>query len=228
LRLVSNRRETPSTRTIRVALGGRGFDYEAGQAAWLGLDPHEDLTPYSIASAPAETARHGWLQFLVKVEEARRFGAAVAGLRRGIEVFVGGPAGTFTLPRQAEHADYLFVAGGTGIAPVRSMIVQALATGIPGRLSLLYSARRSDEFAYLREFRALARDGRLALQLTLTGPGERWRHGRGRAGHDQLARLVGTSQPLCFVCGPPAMVSDLTAALGDIGLPRQHIRTEQW
>jgi Na+-transporting NADH:ubiquinone oxidoreductase subunit F len=228
LRLVSNRRETPGTRTIRVALGGRDFDYEAGQAAWLGLDPHDDLTPYSIASAPAETAREGTLQFLVKVDEARRFGAAVAGLRRGIEVFVGGPAGNFTLPPHPEHAHYLFVAGGTGIAPVRSMIVQALATGVPARLSLLYSARRPDEFAYLREFRTLARDGRLALQLTLTGQGERWRHGRGRAGHAQLTQLVGTTLPLCFVCGPPAMVADLTAALGDIGLPRQHIRTEQW
>lgn len=229
MRLVSNRRETPTTRTIRIALDGREFPYQAGQAAWLGLDPHEDLTPYSIASAPEETARHGCLQFLVKVDEARRFGAAVSNLHRGTEVFVGGPAGAFTFPdAERGHSSYLFVAGGTGIAPIRSMLLHALQAGVEGRLSLLYSSRRPDEFAYLPELRQLVRAGRLSLELTLTGEHDRWRYGRGRAGAQHLERLVDGATPLCFLCGPPSMVGDLGAALTELGVARENIRLEQW
>ena len=56
--------------------------------------------------------------------------------------------GNFVLPQQADERQFLFVAGGTGIAPLRSMIRQALATRLPGRLHLLFSARTPFDFAY--------------------------------------------------------------------------------
>jgi ferredoxin-NADP reductase len=228
VKLVSNRRETPTTRTIRVALEGRPFPYKAGQAAWVGVDPHDELTPYSIASAPEETEQHGWIQFLVKVDAARRFGAAVERLPRGTEIYVGGPAGTFTLPDAPSGHELLFVAGGTGIAPVRSMIVHALAARRASVIRLLYSARRPVEFAYLAELRRLAHEGRIELELTLTGSEQRWRYGRGRAGAEHLERLGAGPSAQAFLCGPAAMVSDLSSALESLGVPRRSIRSEQW
>jgi phenol hydroxylase P5 protein len=227
VKLLSNRRETPTSRTIRVGVD-RPFPYRAGQAAWIGLRPDDELTPYSIASAPEETAREGWLQFLVKVDAARRFGAAVERLRRGTDIYVQGPAGEFTLPAAPQFQRLLFVAGGTGIAPVRSMIVHALGLSPAPSIQLLYSARSPLEFAYLRELRALARAGRLALELTLTGERGRWRYGRGRAGAAHLERLGAGPQTLAFLCGPEAMVADLTSALTSLGVPSASIRTEQW
>lgn len=211
-----------------MALGSQPFLYRAGQAAWIGLGPDDELTPYSIASAPEESARDGWLQFLVKVDAARRFGAAVERLRRGTDVYVHGPAGDFTFADTGDAREVLFVAGGTGVAPVRSMVLHALASSAPPRIRLLYSARTPSEFAYLREFRALARAGRLSLELTLTGEGGRWRYGRGRAGAAHLERLGAGRGTLAFVCGPAAMVSDLTSALASLGVPADNIRTEQW
>ena len=149
-------------------------------------------------------------------------------LRRGTDVYVRGPAGDFTFPDTPRCGEVLFVAGGTGIAPVRSMVLHALAASSPPEIRLLYSARTPREFAYLPEFRALASAGRLSLELTLTGEGGRWRHGRGRAGAEHLQRLGAGPATLAFVCGPSAMVSDLTSALGALGVPRANIRTEQW
>jgi len=228
VRLTTNRRGTPTTRIIRLSLDGRGFPYQAGQAAWLGLESHAELTPYSIASSPDETARHGWLEFLVKTDEARRFGAEVASIRRGTTVLMDGPIGEFTFSDQPTYPQYLFVAGGTGIAPIRSMIQHAVASGAGGRLVLLYSARRPEEFAYLSEMRGLARRGALTLELTLTGQADLWRHGRGRADATHMKRLIGDTPTMCYLCGPASMVSDLSVALHNVGVPTGQVKTEQW
>jgi ferredoxin-NADP reductase len=224
--LLSNDPETPTTRRIRLAVDGIRFNYRAGQAASLAAGGGK-TTPYSIASAPYETAQDGWLEFLVKVDGSSRFGAIVESLEPGVPVDVAGPAGSFVLPPASREVPILFIAGGTGIAPMRSMIRDALHAGHPGRLSLVYSARTPDEFAYLREMRTLADEGRLALTLTLTGQFDDWAHARGRTGAEHLAELV---QPgtLAFVCGPPAMVADLPVALAALGVPRERVRTDGW
>jgi ferredoxin-NADP reductase len=224
--LLSNDPETRTTRRVRLAVDGTPFHYRAGQAAALAAGAAEP-TPYSIASAPYETARHGWLEFLVMVDGSSRFGAIVNSLQPGVSVHVAGPAGNFVLPDASSEVPILFIAGGTGIAPLRSMIREALHAGHPGRLSLVYSARMPDEFAYLDEMRTLAEEERLALTLTLTGRLEEWAHARGRTGAGHLSELV-QPRTLAFVCGPPAMVAEIPAALVALGLPRDRVRTDDW
>lgn len=226
VRLLFNEPATATTRRLRLALDGSPFHYRAGQAASLTAGPGES-TPYSLASAPHETARDGWLEFLIKVDGSSRFGAIVDGLQRDTPIRVEGPAGNFTLPDLSPGVPLLFIAGGTGIAPLRSMILEALHAGTQGSLALVYSARTPDEFAYIDELRGLADEGRLALTLTLTGDAADWTHSRGRAGAAHLSDLV-TPSTLAFVCGPPAMVAELPAALVSLGLPRERVRTEDW
>lgn len=227
MRLLSNERATPTSRIIRVALDGAVFPYRAGQAASLAAGDAAGWTPYSIASAPGETARDGALEFLVKVDGSSRFGRIVDGLAPGDLIRVEGPAGTFTLSDSLPTTPLLFIAGGTGIAPVRSMIRDLVDARHAAPLALVYSARRPGEFAYLQELRGLAEEKRLALTLTLTGDAEDWEHARGRTGPGHLSDLV-TPETLAYICGPPAMVKDVPAALTSIGLPRARIRTEDW
>lgn len=207
-------------------MDGRPFRYRAGQAATLLVDSGE-ATPYSIASAPFETARQGWLEFLVKVDGASRFGALVESLAPGTHVDVRGPIGSFTASDVAADVPMLFIAGGTGIAPLRSMIHQAIAEGHKGPLSLVYSARNPNEFAYLTDLQRVSRDGRLAMTLTLTGQSDDWVHARGRTG---IAHLSQHAHPatIAFVCGPPAMVRDIPVALESLGITRDRTRTENW
>ena len=223
---MSNDAETPTTRKIRVGLGDTPFPYRAGQAASLAAEG-APATPYSIASAPHETARHGWLEFLVKVDGTSRFGAMVDALRPAATLELTGPAGVFTLDRAPGESPILFIAGGTGIAPMRSMIREAIESRPTGRLSLVYSSRLPEEFAYLEELKELAGSSRLKLTLTLTGDAEDWTHARGRAGSAHLAELVvpGTT---AFICGPPAMVTELPIALESLGVTRDRVITESW
>jgi ferredoxin-NADP reductase len=223
--VLSNEPETPTTRRIKLALDGVPFSYRAGQAASLAAGGAS--TPYSMASSPAETGRHGWLEFLVKVDGSTRFGAQADRLQSETPVTLTGPVGSFTLEGIASEAPLLFVAGGTGIAPLRSMIREALDFGRRGSIALVYSSRTPDEFAYLRELRALESKGRLTLTLTLTGDSKEWSHARGRTTALHFAELL---QPatVAFICGPPAMVTDVAAALASLGLPPDRVITESW
>jgi ferredoxin-NADP reductase len=227
VRLLSNLQATPTTRIVRVALEGTEFPYHAGQAASIAVTPSEPGTPYSIASAPSETAATGNLEFLVKVDGSNRFGAKVSHLEPGLPLVVSRAIGRFGLPPDAGLHPLLFIAGGTGIAPLRSMILEAIHAGHERGLALVYSARTPQEFAYAPELHALNAAGKLALTLTLTGDAKEWQHARGRTGDQHLADLA-TPKTLCFICGPPAMVTDVPQALVRLGIPRARIRTEDW
>ncbi|HET7696985.1 MAG TPA: FAD-dependent oxidoreductase [Vicinamibacterales bacterium] len=227
MRLQSNFLATPTTRIVRVALDGAAFSYRAGQSASIAVQPDDPGTPYSIASAPSETAATGWVEFLVKVDGSNRFGARVSQLEPGIPLVVSRAAGRFLVPETAPHHPLLFIAGGTGIAPLRSMILECVNSGRRGGMALVYSARTPEEFAYLDELRALDEAGTLALTLTLTGDAQDWRHARGRAGDRHLAELA-TPKTMAFICGPPSMVVDIPQALMRLGVPREQIKTEDW
>lgn len=229
LRVKSVRRATPSARVVRLDLGGAECSYKAGQAALIGPAGVSARVPYSIASAPEESRRQGCLEFLIKVDASGRWGTHFPPLRRGMRLGVRGPLGSFTLPDRAREREHLFIAGGTGISPIRSMIRQAVLTGSAAQLRLLYSARTPGEFAYVRELRGMARRGELELALTATREiPARWRGARGRITAAQLATLLHDPATLAFVCGPAAMVADVPPMLRRLGVSEERIRVEKW
>ena len=213
---------------MRLSLGSARFPYAAGQAALIGTPAQPERVPYWIASAPEESRNGGYLEFLLKIESGGLV-RHLAGLRRGASISVQGPVGSFVFPARPEERQFLFVAGGTGIAPLRSMICHALLSRQRGRLHLLYSARTPSDFAYLPELERYARDGRLELALTATREvPPRWRGEHGRITSDRLASLLETPDTLCFVCGPAAMVDDVPRMLMELGVERSRIRIEEW
>jgi ferredoxin-NADP reductase len=229
LRISSVKRATTSTRIVQLDLAGATFPYAAGQAATIGLPGQHDTIPYSIASAPEETRRSGRLEFLIKVEPSGRWGHRFDHLTRGMDVTLSGPFGSFTFPPRVTETHFLFIVGGTGIAPIRSMLKHIELARLPGHARLLYSARTSADFAYLPELRALVRSGRLDMSLTATREvGARWRGDRGRIAASRLAPLVDHPETLCFVCGPASMVADVPLMLVGLGIARGRIRVEEW
>lgn len=218
------RRATPTTRQIQLDLAGTAFSYQPGQAVILNIDGDLRM-PYSIASAPLDTEVEGYLEFLTRIEPGNRLGD----VKRGTRVTLQGPFGSFIFPAAPAERSFLFVAGGTGIAPLRSMIRQAVLSGQTGKLRLLYSARTPADFAYLPELRKLARDKRLDLAITATREfAPRWRGDRGRITRDRLAALIDTPETLCFVCGPASMVDEVPPMLRELGVQEPRIRIEEW
>jgi len=215
---------TPRARIVRLDLGDRAFDYDAGQAVLIA--PHGDprRVPYSIASAPEDARRDRMLELLVGADpsESPCFVPIVGAL-----VDVEGPLGAFTFPALPEVRRFLFIAGGTGIAPPRAMLRPALAASYDS-VGVFYSARTPDDFAYAAELRALAEAGRIELRQTITrSTTADWTGVRGRLTRDTLADLVHDTATLCFVCGPPSLVDEVPRLLEGMGIERTRIRIEE-
>ena len=219
---------TPTTRILRLDLGDAPFTFRAGQAAVIGAHGQPLRRPYSIASCPEDAVRHHRLEFLLKVDASGDAGFHLANLHEGMKIDLDGPSGAFTLPDSTDAAGFLFVAGGTGIAPLRSMVRHLIASGETRPISVLYSARQPDEFAYGLELTRLARRGKLKLLMTVTGEVSDWSGERGRIGQSQLAAMLPSRDALAFICGPPAMVEDVPPLLLKLGASAARIRIEEW
>lgn len=214
---------------MRVRPSRTPFLYRAGQAAEIGPGGADNLTPYSIASAPEDTARDGLVEFLIKVDAHGRWGDGYAPLVRGQAIRLRGPLGRFTFPENVTGGRFLLIAGGTGIAPLRSMIRHGRTLGSEVAFDLLYSARTPADFAYRPELVGMARRGEIGLTLTATRDvPANWRGERGRITKPLLAPLVEKRPQQCFVCGPAAMVDEVPRLLVELGLERSRIRVEEW
>jgi ferredoxin-NADP reductase len=108
---------------------------------------------YTIASAPE---RPEALQLCVRVGPGRG-GAALQTLEAGAVVSLDGPFGDFLLP-EGDTRDVVFMAGDTGIAPVRSIVLHLLAIKDPRNIVVLYEPDHR-HILYAGDFDPLARDG---------------------------------------------------------------------
>jgi NAD(P)H-flavin reductase len=212
---------------VTIDLSGTLFPYLAGQAVLVGAHGAERRRPYSIAAAPEEARRDDCLELLVGVDAEGSPGGDLR-LEPGVLVDVDGPLGRFTFPVHPAERRFLFIAGGTGIAPLRAMLHHAL--NVPhDAIGVLFSARTPAEFAYEPELRVLDNAGRIELELRVTREADDdWTGRRGRLGRDDLVPLVHGHATLCFVCGPPALVQEIPQILVDLGVPRERIKTEEW
>lgn len=219
---------TPRARILRIDLDGRAYPYRAGQALLMANHGYPQRKPYSIAGSPEDAAREGCLELLVGVDATGSPGQHLT-LTPGTVVDVEGPIGGFTFPAEPQEDCLIFVAGGTGIAPLRAMLRAALAAR-RRRIGVLYSARTPDDFAYQQELESLEREGRIELRLTVTRDvaADRWSGTRGRIGSVELASLVHGERTLCFVCGPPALVERTATLLSELGISPHRIRAEEW
>jgi len=200
----------------------------AGQAAYLQPRGASKRRPYSIASAPEETARHGLIEFLVQTG-GQGSGLTPAQVRPGTPVAVEGPVGSFTFPPHPRERRFLFIAGGTGIAPLRSMLWHTLLAERDGKVGLIYSVRSPEELAYREEFQRLEDEGRIDFRHTVTRAAtEGWTGRQGRIDSSCLDGLIAPGDTLCFLCGPPALVGEIPRQLRELGVKEDQIRVEQW
>jgi ferredoxin-NADP reductase len=221
-------RATPRASLVRAALDGP-FPFAAGQAALVGAHGQPERRPYSIAAGPSEVARDGVVDFLVGVDRDGIAGPHLPSLAPGMPIDLEGPIGTFQFPEAPDEQRFLFVAGGSGIAPLRAMVHQALGGARHWDLSLVYSARVPGEFAFDAEFRGLADRGRLTYVRTATRHASpAWTGLRGRITEGVLGASLAGPDTLCFVCGPEPLVHDVPRMLRAIGVPPERIRVEEW
>jgi ferredoxin-NADP reductase len=196
---------TPRTRIISLDFSATTFAFAAGQAVMLGLHRSPLRKPYSIASAPWELSKTGTLQVLAQVEDSGGLDPHLELAAPGTQLDLEGPFGSFGVPVEA-IGSLLFVAGGTGIAPLRSMLI---------------------EFAFRAELDALSAAGRLKAYFTVTREGS-WEGRRGRIDEALLREALPSSETVCLVCGPPQLVSDTSSLLRRLGVSDDRILLEKY
>jgi ferredoxin-NADP reductase len=207
------------------------FSYRAGQAVYVTLnDPAKSdekgrIRTFSIASAPHERE----LLVATRIGEST-FKRALKGLGDGAKLEIEGPYGDL-------HADAerpaVFLAGGIGITPFRSMILDAVERGLRNRLVLFYSNRVPESAAFLAELSALQKGHpRFELVATMTDVapgGADWTGERGAITREMLARHVGDlAAPVYYVAGPPPMVAAMETLLRDAGVKSADVHAEMF
>ena len=216
---------TPRTRILSLDLSTTAFPFTAGQAVMIGLHESALRKPYSIASAPWEVSKSGVMQVLVQIEDSGGLDPHLELAEPGTRLDVAGPFGTFVMPTDGDAL--MFVAGGTGIAPLRSIMMERLARPSAPRMVLVYSVRSPDEFAFRAELEALKIAKRIDTHFTVTRD-EKWTGRRGRIDQELLKDALPSADAHCLVCGPPQLVSDATGLLRALGIDASRIQTEHY
>lgn len=217
-------RETPTTHAVRLSRPA-DFDFRASAVAWLFLDTREgeEVRPMSLASSPTRD----YLEFAVRLSEGP-YKRAFAALRPGDTVRLAGPFGHFYLQ---EDRPAIMLAGGIGITPLKSMIEYATDAALPTDITLLYSNRSPQEIVFQKDLHILsAANPHLKIIYTISRvAAPDWQGRQGRI-DGQLIADAAAHQPAAvfYVCGTPAMVTDLLHLLWLLRVPPEQVRRERF
>ncbi|MFA5929562.1 MAG: FAD-dependent oxidoreductase [Candidatus Micrarchaeia archaeon] len=214
------------TESVRIFhMNGEAQPFQPGNFFLIrlpGADGKKVFRSFSAASHPSE----GSLRFCVK--KSGMFTSCMWGLRAGDCVEIDGPYGIFTLDEK--DSARVFIAGGTGIAPLRSMILQTIIEGKPA--CLFHSASTQSSLAYAEEMELLESKNpsfRCIHAVTRQEMPDGWNGIRGRITADAIAQRLGALEGKTFyICGPKEMVEALVQGLAGAGVPKERIKKEEW
>lgn len=200
-----------------------GFAFKAGQSVSVALiepppEPNSARRTFSLASAPFE----GELMVATRMREGSAFKRTLKVLPPGAPVRINGPLGDMTLHEDAARPA-VFIAGGIGITPFRSMLLQAEHDRLEQRLYLAYSNRRREHAAFLAELEALAqRNPRFRLLALMT-------EAQGMITGEVLKEFTAeAASAVYYLAGPPAMVEAMKAMLAHAGVAAEDVRSEEF
>lgn len=209
-----------------------GLQFVAGQAVDLTLlnppetDPEGDTRTFTIASAPQDDD----IVIATRLRDTA-FKRVLATVPLGTSVQAGGPSGAFTLHEDA-GIPAVFLTGGIGITPFRSMIRDAVARELAHQMWLFYSNKRPEDAAFLDELQHLA-DTTPSLHFvpTMTDMSKShrdWHGERTLIDGEMVSRRLLMSGPRYYVAGPPSMVKAMRAMLTAAHVADRDIRTEEF
>ena len=208
-----------------------GFRFSAGQWCFIsvpagGLEDDRGLRrPLSIASSPLEKD----LLFGTKLSESA-MKRTMAQMSPGTAVTLGQPMGTMILPEDTA-TPLVFLAGGIGITPFRSMCRYAADARTAHAITLFYSSRSPEETPFLEDLHRISgQHGGVSVVITMTRAPEDptiWSGLRGRLSADTIkARCTVWDKATYYIAGPPAMADTMKEILGALSVPTERIKVE--
>jgi ferredoxin-NADP reductase len=205
----------------------RPLAFEAGQYLRYTLDhPEPDNRGvnrfFTIASAPSE----GFVMLTTRLSTpGSSFKRALSRLEVGANIGASGPYGRFTYTDRETPA--VFVAGGIGITPFRSILMDLASRPSDADMTLLY-ANSTPEIPFRHLFDDLAsKQPRLTIVYTVSQPDSEWHGPVGRIDEAFIREHVPlASMPAFYVSGPKAMVEAIEGALHTVGVADEKIKQD--
>jgi ferredoxin-NADP reductase len=230
--LVDRQRIARDTMAFWFKANGASFEFRAGQHAdfvftrpCMGSECDNSRT-FSFASSP-----HDQEPVMIAMRMRKTaFKSALKAAALGTKFIVSRPRGSFTLHRDITRPA-VFLAGGIGITPVRSILQWATQEHLPHKLYLFYSNREADDAAFIEEFESMiAQNRNFTLIPTVTGHRTiAWSYEKGHINREMLTRyLLGLYGPVYYISGPSGMVTAMTNLLNASGISDDDIRTEEF
>jgi NAD(P)H-flavin reductase len=173
--------------------------------------------PISICSTPTQKG-----SFELCVREAGNLTGALSRLRRGDSLWVRGPYGQGFPLADMGGQDLVFIAGGIGLAPLRSAIDCAVCLNDEfGDLTILHGARTPELLLFTDEYEVWRRSGRVETIVDESPPGWEGRTGLITSLFDEVELSpLGTS---VLICGPPVMFANVLGRLKELGFEDSRI-----
>lgn len=217
-------RETHNIMTFQVVLNNpqamQNFSFQPGQVAQLSVFGTGEAT-FVINSPPS---RMDYLQF--SVMRTGEVTSALHGLREGDQVGVRAPLGNSFPCEEMKGKDIIFIGGGIGMAPLRTLLLYMLDNRKDyGRITLLYGARTPNDMAYSYELPGwLARED-METHLTIDNEYPGWEHRVGLIPNVLLDIAPSAENSVAVTCGPPIMIKFTLQALEKLGFQDEQIVT---
>ena len=217
------RRETPDVKTFRIVRpdGTKLFEHMPGQCAMLCV-PGVGEALFSITSSPTNKE---YQEFSIK--ECGTLTNYLHNMSVGDEILVRGPYGNhFPVETVLKGQDLLFIAGGIGLAPLRSVINYVLDNRDNyGTVDIVYGSRSKDDLVQLKEIQevwAKAKD--VNVHLTIDREQEGW---DGHVGFvpNYVKELNMSVDKTALICGPPIMIKFVLQGLQELGYEKTQVYT---
>ncbi|GGJ87564.1 oxidoreductase [Lentibacillus kapialis] len=208
-----------------------GFAFKAGQFGDFTLmNPNEtdeegNSREFSFVYAPSENE-------LVTTTRLRdsAYKRELEKLSEGSEVTFDGPIGNFTL-HKTESTPAVFIIGGIGITPIRSMIAEATKQQTSHDMTLLFSNSKPEDAPFqsdLKKFEEQNPNFTFVPVMTQADSNE-WHGETGYIDEDMLKRYVSdVTEPIYYLSGPGGMVNDMYDMLVEAGANEDNIRAEEF
>lgn len=215
--------ETPDTKTLRV-VGEKGlpFEFQPGQCAMISLPPVGEAI-FSITSSPTDRE---FMEFSIK--EAGTVTRALHRITPGQQLGLRGPYGNSFPVESLRGKDLLFIGGGIGLAPLRSLINYCLEKRAEyGQIDIIYGARSPGDLIRKEEINRIwpsVPDTR--VHLTVDAKFEGWEGHVGFVPSYLTELAFPPENRMAITCGPPVMIKFVLQALEELKFsPEQVITT---
>jgi ferredoxin-NADP reductase len=205
------------------------FAFQAGQfMEWtlphVSFDTRGNRRSFTIASSPTENNVQLGVKFY---NPTSSYKFALSQMKIGDEIYVSQLAGNFTLNGR-ENKKLVFIAGGVGITPFRSMVKYIVDSKKQVDITLIYLVGFAEEIAYEELFIEAAQFGvKFVPIVTTPGTGDMYRHAQ--LDEILLRELIPDSLERTFyISGPNVMVDSTKHHLRKLGVRRRSIRTDHF